>query len=388
MKDDVSLPRATEGDAQLAEAVLAMRPTQGIPSWMLHVMDIPFIENVAGYPHGSFREDPDAVYVAFQRRIGTCLIDQYLATNPLSMTECGYDGHTSRTATTGAATTTVDGMLIDGPDAVVEHLERFVFPQLEAAIAAIDPNDDQLIQGILRRERGLQALLGPSILKAPHGEDFGHFPCLRYTTYGYANYLMAYVMYPEIMEKDFALQADLALLRNQQAVRAIFDGGLPRVIRLDHDMADSRGTLVDIRTLDRLWFPHFERAIRPYLEAGIRSLWHCDGNLMAMVPRLIEVGIGGFQGFQYEDGMDYESICKMTTRDGAPLMIWAGVSVTRTLPFGAPDDVRKELDGLVRHGPPAGLFLGASSSITPGVKWDNLRTLIEGLHYYRTHGRG
>jgi hypothetical protein len=29
---------------------------------MLHVMDIPFIENLAGYPHGSFQEDPDAGY--------------------------------------------------------------------------------------------------------------------------------------------------------------------------------------------------------------------------------------------------------------------------------------------------------------------------------------
>ena len=67
-------------------------------------------------------------------------------------------------------------------------------------------------------------------------------------------------------------------------------------------------------------------------------------------------------------------------------MIWAGVSVTRTLPFGTPADVRSELDWLVRHGPHAGLFLGASSSITPGVPWENLDALIEGLAYYRSHG--
>ena len=27
-----------------------------------------------------------------------------------------------------------------------------------------------------------------------------------------------------------------------------------------------------------------------------------------MVPRLLEIGLRGFQGFQYEDGMDYELI--------------------------------------------------------------------------------
>ena len=35
-----------------------------------------------------------------------------------------------------------------------------------------------------------------------------------------------------------------------------------------------------------------------------------------------------------------------------------------------------------------GLFLGGSSSITPGVPHENLRALIEGLAHYRTHGRG
>jgi uroporphyrinogen decarboxylase len=165
------------------------------------------------------------------------------------------------------------------------------------------------------------------------------------------------------------------------------EGKLPRVIRLDHDMADSRSTLVDIHSLDNIWFSNLVKSIQPFLDAGIRLLWHCDGNLMEMVPRLIEAGISGFQGFQYEDGMDYEKICRMTDRDGNPLMIWAGVSVTRTLPMGTVDDVKKEMKWLVANGPRTGLFLGGSSSITPGTNHDNIKTLIEGLKYYREHGR-
>ena len=108
---------------------------------------------------------------------------------------------------------------------------------------------------------------------------------------------------------------------------------------------------------------------------------------MQMVPRLIESGVSGFQGFQYEDGMDYERICRMTDRDGEPLLIWAGVSVTRTLPFGTSQDVKRELAWLVEAGPKQGLFLGASSSVTPGTSHENIRTMIEGFHHYRRHGR-
>ena len=78
----------------------------------------------------------------------------------------------------------------------------------------------------------------------------------------------------------------------------------------------------------------------------------------------------------------------MKTRSGEGLIIQGGVSVTRTLPHGTPEDVRKELAWLVKEGPRTGLFLGASSSVAPGVPWENLKAFVEGLAYYRTHGRG
>ncbi|NLA52697.1 MAG: hypothetical protein GX860_11365, partial [Alcaligenaceae bacterium] len=189
---------------------------------------------------------------------------------------------------------------------------------------------------------------------------------------------MAYALYPELMEKHFSLQADLAVLRNRATAKAYQLGGFPPICRLDHDMADSRGTLVDIRSLDKIWFPHFERSIAPMLDADVKLIWHCDGNLMDMVPRLLEVGLVGFQGFQYEDGMDYPKICSMKTKDGRDLIIWAGVSVTRTLPFGKPSDVKKELEWVVENGPRTGLFIGATSTVVPGTPWENIKTLIEG----------
>ncbi|MDQ1255948.1 MAG: hypothetical protein QG656_543 [Candidatus Hydrogenedentes bacterium] len=373
-------------NALLALDTLAMRPTRGIATGMTHVMDMAYIEARSGHPPGSYRVDPDLVYLDFQRRAGICIIDQYLATNPLTMADHGYENGIERTATTGAGEVVLDGITIDSPESVVEHLERFVFPALEQAIAEMD-DDADAVAALIQGERDMQALAGPDILKAPYAGGFQCFPYLRYTTYGYVPYLTAYLAYPEVMERDFSLQADLAVKLNTRGARAIVEGGLPKVLRSDHDMADSRGTLVDVRSLDRLWFPHFQRAIQPLLDAGVRLLWHCDGNLMEMVPRLLACGIAGFQGFQYEDGMDYARICCMTDRDGGPLTIWAGASVTRTLPFGTPDEVRAELRWLVDEGPRVGLFLGASSSVTPGVPWVNLDTLIEGLTYYREHGR-
>ena len=374
--------RVTE-TAQLALDTILGKAAAGIPTFFLHIMEHAHLERLAGAQPGAYRHRPDDVYLACQRAVGVCLLDQYIADNPLTMGDRGYEGG-ERGATTGVEDIVLDGYHIDSPEAVVEHLERVEFPRLQAELTAFD--EEERVREILAHETTLQERLGATILKAGYG--FVSFPVLPYGAYGYAAYFSAYALYPEVMERHFALQADVAVRRNRAAARAYREGGLPPLCRLDHDMADSRGTLVDVRSLDRLWFPHFSRCLEPLLHSNVRLIWHCDGNLMAMVPRLLEVGIVGFQGFQYEDGMDYPAICRMRTRNGERLLVIGGVSVTRTLPFGTPDDVKAELSWLVEHGPDAGLFLGASSSITPGVAWDNIETMVEGLRHFRRHGRG
>jgi len=317
-----------------------------------------------------------------QRAAGTCLLDQYIPRNPLTMGDRGYE-NAERKATTGATEIVIDGMKIDSPEAVVEHIQRFILPATRQRIKDFD--EQAKVREILDEEAEIQRKLGPGILKT--GYHHVHFPGLRYDAYGYAHYFMAYALYPDVIEEDFSLTADWALLNNRAAARAYTEGGLPPLCRLDHDMADSHGTLVDIRSLDRIWFPHVARCLEPMLATDVKMIWHCDGNLMEMVPRLLDIGVRGFQGFQYEDGMDYEKICRMKTRDGDGLFIIAGVSVTRTLPFAGPENVKRELKWLVDNGPRAGLVLGTSSSIAPGVPWENIRTLVEGLRYYQAHGR-
>ena len=369
-------------NAQLALDTILQKPVQGIPSWLINPMEHRVIDRLAGVPEGTYREKPEATYVAMQRRIGTCMLDQYIPENPLSIGAHGYKGGQPRGATTGAHQVVLDGVVIDSPEAVVEHMERFAIPALRKAIGAVD--EDALMRRALAEEERVQAILGPDILKIPYGLSF---PCFRYGSYGYANYFMAYALYPEVMERVFGLEADWSVRRNRATARVYMEGGRPPMCRLDHDMADSRGMLVDIKSLDRMWFPHFARAIKPLLKTDVRMIWHCDGNLMQMVPRLLECGLRGFQGFQYEDGMDYEKICRMKDREGRDLFIIAGVSVTRTLPLGTPADVKREMEWLVRCGPKTGLFLGGSSSITPGVPWENMQALVDGFAHYRQHGR-
>jgi len=369
--------------AELARRTLAGEPVKRIPNWLLHVMEHRCIEHFAKVPPGEYRKRPREVYVAFQKALKTCLLDQYIPLNPLTMGSSGYED-AQRGATTGAREIVIDGLVINSPEAVCEHLEKVVFPYYETILAAFDPAPlrDQVVQN----ERAIQAELGEEILKAPYGVFL--IPILDYYRYGYENYFMACALYPEVLERHFALQADYAELYNAVVAKALAEAGLPRFCRLDHDLADSRGTLVRLEWLEKYWLPHFARSIKPALDEDFQLIWHCDGNLMELLPRLLDCGLVGCQGFQYEAGMDYAQIANWRTMAGEPLLLLAGVSVTTTLVHGTPADVKRELDWLVQTPPPGTrLILGGSSSIVPGTPLENIETLVEGLIWYSEHGR-
>ncbi|MDW7657286.1 MAG: hypothetical protein SCM11_08940 [Bacillota bacterium] len=372
----------TNQRAELALATLQHQPVKGIPIGLIHVMEHAVIEHLAGARPGSYRLDPYKTYIDMLERVGVCMVDQMLMENPLSMGDHGYEAD-SDTSLASSGPIVRDGIVIDSPEACVDHMERFLFPQIQADIRNF--RHEAHVQTVINAESRDQQLLGPNILKTGHGVLT--FPCLLYTHYGYESFFMAYALYPEVMEHLFSLQADLAVLRNKAVVAAYQKAGRPLYHRLDHDMADSRGLLVSLASLEKLWLQHFCRSIAPAVAAGFKLLWHCDGNLMAMIPALLACGVNGFQGFQYEDGMDYVKICRMKAKSGDPLVIQAGVSVTRELPLGTPADVKRQIDFLVANGPPTGLFLSFSSSCAPGTPLINIETAVAGMQYYQQYGR-
>lgn len=356
----------------------------GYPTVAMNLMEHRELERMAartGMADPQYKKNPRQVYKAAQMAMGACTCDQWIPENPLEMGDHGYEGG-SFNATTGNHTIVVDGISIEEPEDVVEHLETIVFPRLEKAIAEFDT--EKRIRQIGLSEYAQQKEMGLELLKTGYG--YISFPVFDYYIYGYENYFCAYQLYEDVIDRHFALQAELCRRNNDAAAKAILRYDLPRLFRLDHDITDSRSTLVDINSMDRIWFPRVDYSLAPVQEqTDMRLIWHCDGNIMPLVPRLLEIGIRGFQGFQYECGVDFAELCKLRGKDGRPLFFVVGSSVTTTLPHGTPEDIKNELAYFVQvHGDSA-LTLGTSSSIAPGVPPKNLDMLIDCLAYYRTH---
>lgn len=194
--------------------------------------------------------------------------------------------------------------------------------------------------------------------------------------YGYENAMLVIGMYPDHARKFIDYGVGLGRQHSILRARAIREGILPRAVFTGEDLCDQRGPMVSPNFLRQEYFPKVEYVFEPLLEAGARIVWHCDGNYTKLLEDVLSVGVNGLQGFQRECNMDLEWIVNKRACNGDPLLIYGPMSVTKTLPFGTPHDVRSEVEWAMNTcRDKASLVFFTSNTLTPDIPLENIQTL-------------
>jgi hypothetical protein len=327
------------------------------PAWAPCICNTRSIEQILG--RSDIWSDPAQAYLAASRVLQVDMINQFIAYRPGQ-----FD---SRSAVLDERLPRLE------PEEVAAQM-REKLPHLRRQLAEMD--EWKIGEEFARKAAAGQAFAGDDMLWIQYDGAF-MIPSMRYGEFGYENYFVFLAAYPEVQEEVWAAEAEVGVRYHRAIAGAMDRHGLPRLVRLDHDMTHSRGPIVRMEVMDRYYFPHFRRAISPLVDAGVRLIWHSDGNINDFIPRLLDAGVNGFQGFQEEHGVDYQAICRMRDRNGDPLMIWGSVSVTRVLPFGTPEEVRADVRRCWRAAPERGYFVGATSSICPEVPTENIIAMFD-----------
>jgi len=207
-----------------------------------------------------------------------------------------------------------------------------------------------------------------------------------YTRWGFSNYLTALALYPEHLKRYFAYSGEMGRLYNIALARAVKKYNLAPFVYSGQDICFNNGPICSLDTLDQLYFPYLVHAVEPLHKAGIKIIWHCDGDVRSILDRLInQVGVAGFQGFQEETGCTLEHVVAHKTREGKKLILWGSISVTTTLPFGTVGKVKEDVERCFRIAASEGGFgLASTSSILPETPLANILAMFEhGLNFGR-----
>ncbi len=117
----------------------------------------------------------------------------------------------------------------------------------------------------------------------------------------------------------------------------------------------------------------------------VKTFDHCCGSIARLIPYLIQAGVDCLNPVQWSArNMDLR---ELKARYGRQLVFWGGaVNTQHTLPFGTPDDVRREVQEVLKiMCPGGGYVVNPIHNILPEVPVENIIALYETAKSYRYH---
>ena len=132
--------------------------------------------------------------------------------------------------------------------------------------------------------------------------------------------------------------------------------------------------------LRRTFIPALRRVCEPLLSAGVKVIFHSDGDVTEILDDMIEVGIAGLNPIEPLAGMD---IGRLKRRYGRRLILVGNVDCSQTLPLGTVEEVREAVRECGRAASAGGgHFIGSSSEITPSTPLENVFAFYEACHEF------
>jgi uroporphyrinogen decarboxylase len=154
---------------------------------------------------------------------------------------------------------------------------------------------------------------------------------------------------------------------------------IPQLVGMDVDgvrVGDDWGFQHNLMVRPDLWRKIYKRRYRRIFETirmhGFVSAMHSCGRLTQILPDLIEIGLQVYHPLQPE-AMDV----RVARRDfGKDITFWGGLGTQSTLPFGTPDDVRREVRERIELFADGGYILAPAGAISPDTPLENVVALI------------
>lgn len=350
--------------SEIALATL-MREDPGAPcinySWMTNAS---YMTRVTGRDYWSDRE---GVFFEYLRQCGINLVPQwYFPGDAQRNLEAGHVMHEHKPG---------GWEEIAGPEEILLRIDKL---PSEAEVEA-NFNIEETARTYAKNQKRRIDRTGGEVLFI---DSFGQADFMGgYNRWGYENYLMAIMDYPDAIRQYYHHTALQGRLLNQAIVLACEKYGIAPFVYSGQDICFADGPIVSPRILREVYFPELKWAMEPLIQNGIGVIWHCDGNINPILDDILDLGVIALQGFEEEHGIRYEEMVKLKDPSGKPLGIWGCVSVTDTLPHGTEADVKAAVErSFTLAGKSRGFVLSSTSSILPEVPHENIDVLFK-------HGR-
>lgn len=184
----------------------------------------------------------------------------------------------------------------------------------------------------------------------------------------------------------FERQCDIALANLPKYYEAVGDR-VSVVFITGTDFGTQSGPFLSPANYRKLFQP-FHRRVNDWIHEHTpwKTFIHSCGSIIALLPDIVDAGFDAVNPVQCSAaGMDPPALKE---RFGDKLTFWGGgVDTQKTLPFGTPDDVRREVRERIEvFGAGGGLVFNTVHNVQAGVPTENLVALYETVRECRGQG--
>jgi uroporphyrinogen decarboxylase len=144
-------------------------------------------------------------------------------------------------------------------------------------------------------------------------------------------------------------------------------------IRFGDDWGFQAALMIRPERWRKLYKRHYRRIYEAAHQAGLIVSIHSCGNITALLPDLIEIGVQVVHPLQPE-AMDVTFCQREYGRD---LTFWGGLGSQSTLPYGTPEDVRREVRARLDLFHEGGYILAPAGAAPAETPAENIAAIVE-----------
>ena len=189
-----------------------------------------------------------------------------------------------------------------------------------------------------------------------------------WTLRGMAPFLMDFYDHPRFVREFLDAIADYNIAQIRKAVGYDIDA-----VYFGDDWGQQHGLQMGPRLWREFIRPVLARMYGVARAAGKLVMIHSCGDVDELFDDLVEIGVNCFNPFQPEV-MDTDALMR---RYRGRLAFHGGLSTQRTLPYGTPDDVRRETQHLLDVGREGGYIFAPAHAVEGDVPLENMLAFIE-----------